>query len=213
VTIRILLADDHPVVAEGLRSLINAQGDMKVVALAGNGLDAVRSCLETKPDIVVMDQAMPEMNGTEAAQMIRSRRSSTRVVILSMHSNAEHVQRALRAGASGYVPKTSAVSELVDAIRVVHAGRRYLSRALAGEFLERMMVDAPRDPLSQLSARERQVLKMVAEGNSVVRIAARLSLSRKTVETYRGRMMVKLGLENLAGVIKFAIKQGVISLE
>jgi DNA-binding NarL/FixJ family response regulator len=111
------------------------------------------------------------------------------------------------------VPKTSAVSELVDAIRVVHAGRRYLSRALAGEFLERTMADARDGPLSVLSARERQVLKMVAEGNSVVRIAARLSLSRKTVETYRGRMMVKLGLDNLAGVIKFAIKQGVISLE
>jgi DNA-binding NarL/FixJ family response regulator len=160
-----------------------------------------------------MDQAMPEMNGTEAVEMLRTRRSSTRVVMLSMHSNAEHVERALRAGASGYVPKTSAVSELVDAIRAVHAGRRYLSRALTGEFLERTMADARYCPLSVLSARERQVLKMVAEGNSVVRIAARLSLSRKTVETYRGRMMVKLGLENLAGVIKFAIKQGVISLE
>jgi DNA-binding NarL/FixJ family response regulator len=213
VTIRILLADDHPVVAEGLRSLIDAQGDMKVVALTGNGLGAVRSCLETKPDIVVMDQAMPEMNGTEAAEMIRSRRSSARVVMLSMHSNTEHVQRALQAGASGYVLKTSAVNELVDAIRVVHAGRRYLSRALADELLERIMGDARCGPLSVLSARERQVLKLVAEGNSLVRIAAQLSLSRKTVETYRGRMMVKLGIENLAGLIKFAIKQGVISLE
>jgi DNA-binding NarL/FixJ family response regulator len=160
-----------------------------------------------------MDQAMPEMNGTEAAEMIRSRRSSARVVMLSMHSNTEHVQRALQAGASGYVLKTSAVNELVDAIRVVHAGRRYLSRALADEFLERIMGDARCGPLSVLSARERQVLKLVAEGNSLVRIAAQLSLSRKTVETYRGRMMVKLGIENLAGLIKFAIKQGVISLE
>jgi DNA-binding NarL/FixJ family response regulator len=213
VTIRILLADDHLVVAEGLGALINAQGDMKVAALTGNGLDAVRKCVETKPDIVVMDQAMPEMNGTEATQMIRSRRGSTRVVMLSMHSNTEHVQRALQAGASGYVLKTSAANELVDAIRVVHAGRRYLSKAIADEFLERMMVDARCDPLSLLSARERQVLKMVAEGNSMVRIAARLSLSPKSVETYRGRMMVKLGVENLAGLVKFAIKHGVIPLE
>jgi DNA-binding NarL/FixJ family response regulator len=213
VTIRILLADDHLVVAEGLGALINAQGDMKVAALTGNGLDAVRKCVETKPDIVVMDQAMPEMNGTEATQMIRSRRASTRVVMLSMHSNTEHVQRALQAGASGYVLKTSAANELVDAIRVVHAGRRYLSKAIADEFLERMMVDARCDPLSLLSARERQVLKMVAEGNSMVRIAARLSLSPKSVETYRGRMMVKLGVENLAGLVKFAIRHGVIPLE
>ena len=213
MTIRILLADDHPIVAEGLRLLIDAQGDMKVVALTGNGLDAVRSCLETNPDIAVMDQAMPEMNGTEAAEMLRRRRSSTRVIMLSMHSNAEHVKRALRAGASGYVPKASAVNELVDAIRIVHAGRRYLSRALADEFLEQTMADACCGPLSVLSARERLVLKMIAEGNSVVRIAARLALSRKTVETYRGRMMVKLGLENLPDLVKFAIKQGVISLE
>jgi DNA-binding NarL/FixJ family response regulator len=209
----VIVRDEDPVVAEGLGSLINAQGDMKVVALTCDGLGAVRSCLETKPDVVVMDQAMPEMNGTEAAEMICSRRSSARVVMLSMHSNIEHVQRALRAGARGYVVKTSAVSELVDAIRVVHAGRRYLSRAIAGELLERMMVDTRWDPLSVLSARERQVLKMVAEGKSLVRIAAQLSLSRKTVETYRGRMMAKLGVENLADLIKLAIKQGVISLE
>src|SRR5438552_13637831 len=135
-----------------------------------------------------MSQAMPEMDGTEAAEMVRKRRSSTRVVMLSMHSNAEHVQRALRAGASGYVPKTSAVDELVDAIRIVHAGRRYLSRALADEFLEQTMADACCGPLSVLSARERQVLKLLAEGNSVVRIAARLALSRKTVDRKSTRL-------------------------
>ena len=213
MTIRVLLADDHRVITDGLRSLIDSQGDMRVVNVAATGVEAVRRTLETAPDVVVMDQAMPEMNGTEAAQMIRERREKTRVIILSMHSNAEHVHRALRAGANGYVLKASAGDELVAAIRAVHAGRRYLSRVLAGEFLARITAGACCDPLAVLSARERQVLKMVAEGKSLVHIAAQLSLSRKTVETYRGRMMLKLGIENLAGLVKFALKHGIISLE
>jgi DNA-binding NarL/FixJ family response regulator len=212
MTIKVLLADDHRVVTDGLRSLINAQGDMKVVAVADNGLDAVRRSIESKPDVVVMDQAMPEMNGTEAAQMIRARRSATRVIILSMHSNLEHVQRALHAGVNGYVLKASAGDEVVSAIRVVHAGRRYLSPPLAEQLLDRML-DSADDPLSRLSVRERQVLKMLAEGQPVVRIAAKLSLSRKTVETYRERTMEKLKLANFPALVKVALKQGIIALE
>jgi DNA-binding NarL/FixJ family response regulator len=212
MTIKVLLADDHRVITDGLRWLIEGQDDMKVVALAANGLEAVRRCLESKPDVVVMDQAMPEMNGTEAAQMIRARRSATRVIILSMHSNVEHVQRALQAGVNGYVLKSSAGDELVAAIRAVHAGRRYLSAPLTDELLDRM-IDAAKDPMSLLSARERQVLKMLAEGHPVVRIAAKLSLSRKTVETYRERTMEKLKLSDLPALVRFALKQGLISLE
>jgi DNA-binding NarL/FixJ family response regulator len=212
MTIKVLLADDHRVITDGLRWLIEGQDDMKVVALAANGLEAVRRCLESKPDVVVMDQAMPEMNGTEAAQMIRARRGATRVIILSMHSNVEHVQRALQAGVNGYVLKSSAGDELVAAIRAVHAGRRYLSAPLTDELLDRM-IDAAKDPMSLLSARERQVLKMLAEGHPVVRIAAKLSLSRKTVETYRERTMEKLKLSDLPALVRFALKQGLISLE
>jgi DNA-binding NarL/FixJ family response regulator len=212
MTIKVLLADDHQVITAGLRALINGQGDMKVVAVAGNGLEAVRGSIDAKPDVVVMDQAMPEMNGTEAAQMIRERRSATRVIILSMHSNVEHVQRALQAGVNGYVLKTSAGDELVVAIRTVHAGRRYLSAPLTDELLERM-INTSEDPLSTLSARERQVLKMLAEGHSVVRIAAKLSLSRKTVETYRERAMEKLQLADLPALVRFALKQGIIALD
>jgi DNA-binding NarL/FixJ family response regulator len=212
MTIKVLLADDHRIITDGLRALINGQGDMRVVGVAGNGLDAVRRCIDTKPDVVVLDQAMPEMNGTEAAQMIRERRSGTRVVILSMHSNAEHVQRALRAGVNGYVLKASAGDELVTAIRAVHAGRRYLSAPLTEELIDRM-ITAAEDPLASLSARERQVLKMLAEGHSIVRIAAKLSLSRKTVETYRERTMEKLGLTDLPALVKFALKQGIIALD
>jgi DNA-binding NarL/FixJ family response regulator len=213
VTIRILIADDHAVVAEGLRSLIEAQSDMEVVGLAGNGREAVRQTLEKKPDVVVMDNAMPELNGIEAARAIRERGEHTRVVMLSMHSTSAHVHRALQAGAKGYVLKQSVGRELVDAIRTVHAGRRYLSKPLADDLLDRLVSDVPEDPLSRLSARERQVLQMIAEGHSVVDIAGKLSLSRKTVETYRERMMEKLGLHDVAGLIKFAIQHGVVSLD
>jgi DNA-binding NarL/FixJ family response regulator len=213
VKIRILVADDHAVVAEGLRSLIEMQSDMEVVGLAVNGREAVRQTLEKKPDVVVMDNAMPELNGIEAAGMITGRSASTRVVMLSMHSNNVHVHRALQAGARGYVNKDSVGRELVDAIHAVHAGRRYLSKSLADEMLDRLVSDVPEDPLSRLSARERQVLQLIAEGNAVVDIATKLSLSRKTVDTYRERMMEKLGLGDFAGLVKFAIQHGVISLD
>jgi DNA-binding NarL/FixJ family response regulator len=211
--IRILIADDHAVVAEGLRSLINAQTDMEVVGLAGNGREAVRLTLEKQPDMVVMDNAMPELNGIEAARVISVRCAHTRVVMLSMHSTSVHVHRALQAGAGGYVLKESVGRELVEAIRTVHAGRRYLSKPLSDDLLDRLVSGAPEDPLSRLSDRERQVLQLIAEGNSVADIVDKLSLSPKTVETYRERMMEKLGLHDLAALIKFAIQHDVTSLD
>jgi DNA-binding NarL/FixJ family response regulator len=213
MTIKILIADDHAIVAEGLRALVGAQRDMEVIGLAGNGHDAVRRSLETKPDVVVMDHAMPLLNGTEAARMITQRTAHTRVVMLSMHSNSVHVHRALQAGAGGYVLKMSVAKDLVAAIRAVHAGHRYLSKPLTGELLERIASNASEDRLSLLSGRERQVLQMIAEGGSVVEIAGTLCLSRKTVETYRARMMDKLGIDHLAGLIRFAIQNSVVPLE
>jgi DNA-binding NarL/FixJ family response regulator len=186
---------------------------MEVVGLAGNGRDAVRLALETRPDMVVMDNAMPELNGIEAARVIRDRCPDTRVVILSMHSTGAHLYRALQAGVGGYVMKESVGRELVDAIRTVQSGRRFLSKPLADDLIDQLMSDVPEDPLLLLSARERQVLQLIAEGNAIVDIAAKLSLSRKTVETYRERMMEKLGLSDFAGLVKFAIQQGVIPLD
>jgi DNA-binding NarL/FixJ family response regulator len=156
---------------------------------------------------------MPELNGIEAARIIRDRCTDTRVVMLSMHSTSVNVYRALQAGVGGYVLKESVGRELVDAIRTVYAGQRYLSKPVADDMLDRMVTDVPEDPLSQLSARERQVLQLIAEGNSIVDIAGKLSLSRKTVETYRERMREKLGLDDLASLIKFAIQHNVISLD
>lgn len=214
MTIRVLIVDDHGIVAEGLRYLIQAQQDMEVIACLSGGRDAVRWSLKADPDIVLMDNAMPELNGTEATRLICERQRDTRVIILSMYSDPVHICRALQAGATGYVVKKSVAKELVDAIRTVHTGRRYLSRGLADSVINQFMSKtASLDPLDRLSSRERQVLQMLAEGRAVTEIAATLSLSPKTVETYRARMMEKLGIRDLASLVRFAIQQGVTSFE
>jgi len=197
-----------------LRRLLGDQPDMVVVGCVDNGRDAVRVAVAEKPDVVLMDHAMPGLNGIEAAEAIRKRTPHTQVVMLSMHTDVEHVVRALRAGAKGYVPKKSAAREILTAIREVNAGRRYLHRPLADEVLNRLAdPQMAEDPLGRLSARERQVLQQLAEGHSTNEIAESLSLSPRTVETYRARMMEKLGLQDLAGLIRFAIQRGVVSLD
>jgi DNA-binding NarL/FixJ family response regulator len=213
MTIRVLLADDHPVVSDGLRVLLEAQPDMEVVGVAQDGREAVALAKRLLPDVVVMDHAMPEMNGTEATRMIRARLRETRVVMLSMHANSVHACRAMQAGASGYVLKQASANQVVEAIRAVRAGRRYVSEPLADEMLNHLMSDAPGHPLDSLSARERQVLQMLAEGKSTSRIAVVLSLSPKTVDTYRARLMQKLELENAVALVRFAAQHRLISLE
>lgn len=214
MTISVLIADDHTVVAEGLRHLVGSQAEMEVIGLAENGRDAVRAAMDARPNIVLMDHAMPILNGTEATRLIRERCPDTRVIMLSMYSDAVHVYRALQAGATGYIIKRSVAKEVVDAIWAVHRGGRYLSRQFADVVIDHVVQrSAPDDPLERLSSRERQVLQLLAEGHSVAEIAATLSLSPKTVETYRARMMEKLGIYELAGLVRFAIQQGVTSLE
>jgi DNA-binding NarL/FixJ family response regulator len=214
MTIRILIADDHGIVAEGLRHLVSAQADMEVIGLVGDGREAVRRTIEMTPDIVLMDHAMPLLNGTEATRLICERCADTRVIMLSMYSDAVHVYRALQAGATGYIIKKSVAKEVVDAISIVHRGVRYLSNELADTVIGHMVHRAhTEDPLECLSSRERQVLQLLAEGHNVAHIASTLSLSPKTVETYRSRMMEKLGIHELAGLVRFAIQQGITSLE
>jgi DNA-binding NarL/FixJ family response regulator len=208
----VLIADDHTLVAEGLRYVIDAEPDLEVVGYAQNGQEALRKSLDMSPDIVLMDNAMPILNGIEAARLIRKRCPDTQVIMLSMYCDQAHVLRALQAGARGYLLKKSVAQELVTAIRRVHAGQHYLTRDLA-EGVINQVSNAPEDPLQRLSSRERQVLQMVAEGHTAIEIGRKLSLSPKTVETYRSRMMDKLGLHDLAGLIKFAIQQGVISID
>jgi DNA-binding NarL/FixJ family response regulator len=214
MTIRVLIADDHGVVAEGLRNLVEAQADMKVVALVEDGREAVRSAMEHSPDVVLMDVAMPVLNGTEATRIIRERCPQTRVVMLSAYSDPVHVYRALQAGAAGYIAKKSVAKEVVDAIRTAHEGRHYLSGQLNERLIDHVVRKAASDdPILRLSSRERQVLQMLAEGHSIAEIAVTLSLSPKTVETYRARMMDKLDIRDLANLVRFAIRQGITSLE
>jgi DNA-binding NarL/FixJ family response regulator len=210
--IRVLIADDHTLVAEGLRYVIEADAGFEVVACARDGQEALRLAIEKTPDIVLMDNAMPVLNGIEATRLIRERCPQTRVIMLSMYCDEAHVLRALQAGAMGYLLKKSVAKELVEAIRRIHAGQHYLTREL-GENVIDQVIRTPSDPLARLSTRERQVLQMVAEGHTSSEIADKLSLSPKTVETYRSRMMDKLGLHDLAALIKFAIQQGVTSIE
>ncbi|MBI4203486.1 MAG: response regulator transcription factor [Betaproteobacteria bacterium] len=214
MTIKVLIVDDHGVVAEGLRFVVEAQDDMKVIDCVQDSQEAVRRTLAARPDVVLMDHAMPVLNGTEAAHMIHEHCPETRVIMLSMYSDAVHVLRALQAGATGYVVKRSAAKEVVDAIRAVHRGGRYLSKQLADTVIDQVVnKTAAVDPLDRLSARERQVLQMLAEGHAASDIATALSLSPKTVETYRARMMEKLDIHDFATLVKFAIQNGLTSLE
>jgi DNA-binding NarL/FixJ family response regulator len=212
--IRVVIVDDHEVVADGLRFVVGAQVDMEVIDCLHESREAVRRIIETRPDIALMDHAMPGLNGTEATTMVRERCPETRVIMLSMYSNRIHVMRALQAGASGYVLKKSAAKEVVDAIRVVHYGGRYLSKHLAETVIDHVVSKtATQDPVQQLSSRERQVLQMLAEGHDVQKIAVTLSLSPKTVETYRARMMKKLNIQDFATLVRFAIQQNITSLD
>jgi DNA-binding NarL/FixJ family response regulator len=212
MTIRILIADDHGIVAEGLKSLAEAEPDIEVVGIVADGREAVQHARESKPDVVVMDMSMPELNGADATRAILQNDPACRVIVLSMYAEREYVRRALKAGAMGYVVKRSAAKELVDAIRAVHAGQRYLSPRVADVVIE-AGADDKDDLLAKLSMREREVLQLLAEGNTGAEIAQRLSLSQKTVETYRARLVEKLGIRDLPGLVRFAIQRGIVTLD
>ncbi len=205
MTVRVVLADDHALMREGLSALLAATPDISVIGEARTGREAVSLVQQLGPDVIVMDIAMPDLNGIEAARLIHARSPATRIVMLSMHSTAEHVYRALEAGASGYLLKETAGDEVITAVRAVHAGRQYLCTALAGSV--RNSAHAP-GPVDSLSPREQQVLQMVVEGKTSNEIARILCLSPKSVETYRNRLMKKLGVENIPSLVKFALEHG-----
>ena len=209
MTIAVLIADDHALMRDGLRSILEREDGIEVVATASNGREAVLEARRLNPDIVLMDIVMPELGGIEAASQIRDHCESTRVIILSMHSTVEHIFRALQAGALGYLLKGSAGSEVVEAVRAVYAGRRYLTRKISDVVVNGYVREhRASSPLESLSPREREVMLLVVEGRSSREIADALHLSRKTVETHRSRLMVKLGVENVIGLVKFAVQHG-----
>lgn len=216
MSIRVLIADDHRVILDGLRLLLETRGDIKVLGEAVNGREAVQKARELNVDIVIMDIAMPELNGIEATRQICKLSPATRVIILSMHSTTEHITRAIKAGAQGYLLKESTGLELIDAVRAVSAGRRYMSQKISDilidDYVDHSDAGLAEPSLECLSPREREIIQLVVEGKTSLEIANIIFLSPKTVETYRSRLMQKLGIKNLPDLIKFAIQKGLIPL-
>lgn len=214
MTTRILLVDDHEIFREGLRALLQVEPDMEVVGEGHDGHAGVALTAELKPDVVVLDLAMPGMNGMDAARQITKESPDTRLLCLSMHAESLYVEAALQAGAMGYLLKECALEELVRAIRTLGPGSAYLSPGVAGTVVEALRSgQAERSsPFSLLTDRERIVLQLLAEGASTREIATRLHVSVKTVGTHREHVMEKLGVHSVAGLTKYAIREGLTSL-
>jgi DNA-binding NarL/FixJ family response regulator len=209
----VFVADDHAVLRDGLATLLGAHPDMEVVGTAANGREAVSEILRLAPRVAIIDISMPELDGIEAARQILAANPEVHVMILSMHAGSQHVFHALEAGVRGYLLKESASREVIEAVRIVQSGRRYLSPRVAEIVAQGVSDRSAVSPLSSLSQREREILKLVADGYSSAKIGTLLHLSPKTVDTYRSRMMQKLHVSDLAGVIKLAIQHGLTSLE
>lgn len=207
--IRILLADDHAVVRQGFRMILGAQTDMEIVGEAGNGREAVSMSEQLHPDIVVMDVAMPELNGIEATRRITESSPHTRVLALSMHKDSVYVREILRAGARGYLLKDSIDVDLLAAVRSVAKGEGYLSPAVSDAVLSDYRKHVT-DPLDLLSSREREVLQLIAEGKTNKEIATLLNLSVYTVDAHRGRIMEKLNLHSTSELVRFAVRKGLV---
>jgi two-component system, NarL family, response regulator NreC len=212
--LRVLLGDDHTVLRQGLRKILEDRRDWRVVAEAGNGRDAVREAIELNPDVAVLDIGMPVLNGIEATRQIVRRAPAVRILILSMHSDQAYVTQAVQAGARGYLLKESAGSELIAAIATVAAGKTFFSPAVAqvvfDDYVRSLTERGITDRYDALSEREREVLQLVAEGRSSKEIADVLSISPATVETHRTHLLQKLGLRNTAEVVRYAARRGIV---
>ena len=212
--IRVLLADDHTILRAGLRMMLNAQPDIEVIGEASSGREAVAITAHLAPDVVIMDISMPEMNGIEATRQIKKQFPDVRVLILTMHENEGYLFQSLRAGASGYMMKEAADTELIQAIRTVQAGRFYLSpiaqSMMVGDYLQRVHAGEEKDSYNDLTEREREILVLVAEGLTNNQIAEKLIISPKTVDTHRTHVMDKLNLHSRAELVKYAMRRGLL---
>jgi DNA-binding NarL/FixJ family response regulator len=212
--IRVLVVDDHTILRVGLRMMLNAQPDIEVVGEASDGNQAVSEALRLIPDVILMDIAMPDCNGIEATRQVKRVQPETRVLVLTMHENEEYLFQTLRAGASGYILKEAADTELITAIRAVSHGRFYLSPSaqsiMVGDYLQRVRSGEEHDSYNALTEREREILKLVAEGYTNNQIAERLTISPKTVDTHRTHVMDKLNLHSRAELVKYAMRRGLL---
>jgi DNA-binding NarL/FixJ family response regulator len=212
--LRILLADDHTVVRQGLRKILEAKPQWEVVAEAADGREAVRQAEEVKPDIAIVDVAMPLLNGIEAVRQIARKASGTRVLVLSMHNDEAYVTQMLRAGAAGYLLKDSADVDLIQAVEAVAAGKSFFSpaiaRVIADDYVRQLEDRGASDRYELLSEREREIFQLIAEGKTNKEIAALLFLSPSTVDTHRSRIMEKLDVHSAAEIVLYAVRKGVI---
>jgi DNA-binding NarL/FixJ family response regulator len=210
--LRVLLADDHAVVREGLKSLVNAQSDMEVVGEAADGAEALAKARALRPDVLVIDVSMPEMTGAQTAEVLKAERPDIKVLALSVHQDKSYLRSLLEAGASGYILKRAAANELVHAIRIVASGGTYLDPVLAGKVIDRFVrtgrLALPDGPDVALSEREEQVLRLVAQGFSNKEIAGRLEVGIKSIESYKARAAQKLGFSGRADIINYAVQKG-----
>jgi two-component system response regulator NreC len=215
VSIRVIIADDHNIMRAGLKALIEKQHGIEVIGEASDGRTTVTLALKLSPDVILMDISMSDMNGIEATKRIVEKLPKVRIVALSMHSDRKFVADMLNAGASGYLLKDCAARELAHAIHTVMSGRSYLSPAITDIMINDYKHILSRDTLSVfslLTAREREVLQLLAEGNTAKKIASRLNVSIKTVETYRQHIMEKLDIHTIAGLTKYAVREGLTAL-
>lgn len=212
MNVRLALVDDHAIIREGLRYLLEQSSFIKVIGEAATGRECLARIEEWRPDMVIMDIAMPDINGIEATRLIKGQWPQVKVIILSVHSTSEHIYRSFEAGACGYVLKESIGEELINAIKAAQGNKRYLSMSIDDADIEMKILFAARSPLTSLSNRERQVLQLVVEGATSAHIAKQLALSPKTVETYRSRIMQKLGLHDTPSLVKFALQHGLTTI-
>jgi len=214
--IRVMLADDHTILRQGIRAILEAQADIVVIGEAADGREAVDKALSEHPDVVLMDIAMPSMTGLEATRRIKQQSPQIKVLILTMHENEEYILQILQSGGSGYVLKRAAASELVQAIRAVNQGDFFLhpaiTKALVSDYLKRVQSGQENMTYDRLTDREREILKLIAEGNTNKEIAELLSLSVKTVEAHRVHIMEKLDLHSRIDLVKYAIRTGLIDV-
>ncbi|NKB68423.1 MAG: response regulator [Candidatus Latescibacteria bacterium] len=216
MTIRLILVDDHPMLRQGLRALLDQETDLQVVAEAGDGRTAVQQAQTQQPDLVIMDLALPQLNGIEATRQIRALYPQIKIIALSQHMDSRYVEGALEAGADGYVLKRAAVGELVQAVRVVTAGQAFLSPFITRVVLDRYSQPADRSLrglASPLTDREREILQLITEGQTTSQIALNLHLSERTVSTHRQHIMDKLGLHTLPALTKYALREGLTSFD
>jgi len=208
--ITVYIVDDQRILREGLRALLELDGEIRVVGEAADGRAALEGIFAVQPDVVLMDVTMPELNGIDATQIVTQKAPHIKVIVLSVHSDSEHVYRAFQAGATGYLLKESAGAELIAAVRAAKQDRRYVSPNLADALTLRRDT---RSPFESLSVREREVLQLTVAGATSAAIAGKLNLSPKTVDTYRSRVMEKLGAQNLPELVRMAIKHGLTPAE